>query len=88
MSEVVAAFGFGEQFEEAAAEVPEFLGGPLRPVAEQLLELAEGQLNRVEIGRIGWQVSDCGAHGLDGRDDSWRLVAGKVVHHHHVPLPE
>ena len=52
MFEVIAAFAFGEQVESLAAQLPQFVGGALGAVAQQLFELAEGQLDRVEVGRI------------------------------------
>ena len=84
MSEVVSAFGFGEQGEYAAAELPELFGSPLGTVAEQLLELTEGEFDWIEIGRIGRQVTDLGTGGLNGCHDARRLVAGEVVHYHDV----
>jgi hypothetical protein len=50
VSEAVSEFGFGEQAEYAAAELPELLGGPFGAVAEQLLELAEGAFNGLRSG--------------------------------------
>lgn len=84
MSEVISAFAFGEQTEDLAAEVPQFVRRPLGSVAEQLLELAEGKFDWIEIGRVGWQVADLSAGCLDGGLHAGRLVAGEVVHHHDI----
>ena len=88
MSEVVSAFAFGEQVEDAAAELPEFFRRSLGAIAEQLLELAEGEFNRIEIGRIGWQIADLSAGRLDRCHHAWRLVAGEVVHYDDIALAE
>jgi len=84
VSEVISAFAFGEQVEDAAAEIPQFFGGPLSAVAEQLFEFAEGEFDRIQVGRIGWQVANLSARCFEGGFHTRRLVAGKVVHHHHI----
>ena len=88
MFDVVATFGFGEQIEDLSAELPEFFGGPLSTIAEQFFELAEGQFDRIEIGRIRRQVTHLGAHSLDGSGHAGAFVAGEIIHHDHVAWPQ
>jgi len=52
--------------------------------AEQLFEFCPGLLDRVEIGRIGWQVEQLGAGFFDPFAHRWSLVRAQVIHHHHV----
>ena len=82
--EVISALVLRELIEDAAAELPELIDGPFRPVAQQLLELGEGQFDRIQIRRIRWQVSQLGAGSLDRFADPGDFVAGEVVHHHDV----
>ena len=84
MFEVVSAFGFGELVEGVAAEFPELIGGPFGAVTQEFLELGKGQLNRVQVGRVGGQVAQLGAGRFDRLADASHLVAGEVVHHHDV----
>lgn len=65
MWEMVSAFAFGDQVEGLAAELPKFYRGALSTVAEPLFEFAKGQLDRVQIVRVGRQVP----HGGSGRPD-------------------
>jgi len=88
VSEVISAFAFGEQFEDAAAEVPQFFGCALGAVAKQLFEFAKCQFDRIQIGRIGWQVADLSACCFDGGLHARRLVAGEVVHDHYIARSE
>lgn len=44
------------------------------------LELGEGLLDRIEIGRVRWQVEQIGAGRLYGLSNAGYLVAGQVVH--------
>lgn len=63
--EMVFAFAFGEQVEDLAAELPKFYRGALSTVAEPFFEFAKGQLDRVQIVRVGRQIQ----HGGSGRPD-------------------
>ena len=45
-----------------------------------MFELREHLLDRVQVGRIWWQVEQLGLGGTDGLADSWTFVAGEVVH--------
>ena len=52
-----------------------FFGRAFGAVAEQFLKFAEGKFNPIEIGRVGRQVADFGAHPFDGVHHATRLVA-------------
>lgn len=49
-----------------------------------MFELREHLLDRVQVGRVWWQVEQLGLGGADGLADSWAFVAGEVVHDHDV----
>ena len=80
MLDVISALFFGEEIEDLSAELPEGVSGSSSSVAEEFFELAEGQFDWVEIGRVGRQVADLGAGLFDGLDDAAHFVAGEIVH--------
>ena len=53
---VVSALGLGEAIEELAAGLPEGVDGAGLDRLQQSLELAEGLLDRIEIGAVRRQV--------------------------------
>ena len=55
MAEVSGAFVGAEAIEEAADDVPQGAGGPGSGRAQQALEFAEGEFDRVQIGTVGRQ---------------------------------
>jgi hypothetical protein len=48
-------------------------------LAHPVLDLGEGLLDRIEVGRVGRQVPEPGAGGLDRLPDSRRLVGAEIV---------
>jgi len=56
-----------------------FLGG-----AHPVLDLGEGLLDRIEIGRVRRQIPEPGAGGLDDAAQRDRLVAAEIVHDNDV----
>ena len=72
--------------EQLADGVPQAVDGALGGLAQEGLELGEGLLDRVEIGRVGRQVTQLGAARLDRRADADDFVRGEVVHHYDVAL--
>ncbi len=46
-----------------------------------VFDLGEGLLDRIKVGRIGWQVPQPRAGGADHLTDGRRLVRAEVVHH-------
>ncbi len=85
MLEIVSAFVFREVVEDSAAEFPELVDSPCSSVSEQFLQLRECQLDRIQIGRVRWQVTQLGTGRFNGFADTCDLVAGEIVHHHDVP---
>src|SRR3546814_15470549 len=49
-------------------------------LSQQVFELREHLLDRVQVGRIWWQVEQLGLGGTDGLADSWTFVDGEGVH--------
>lgn len=80
MLEVVSAFVFGELVEDATAEIPELIDSSFSSIAEEFLELGEGEFDGVQIRRVGWQVTKFGAGRFDCFADTDYLVAGEIVH--------
>jgi len=82
--EIISALRFRELIEDAAAETPEFVDGPFRAVAEQLLELRKRQFDGIQVRRVWGQIAQLGADRFDGFPNSSNLVAGEIIHHHNV----
>ncbi len=49
-----------------------------------MLDLGEGLFDRIEVRRIGRQVPEPGAGGLDHAAQRGRLVTAEIVHDHDV----
>ena len=88
VGEVVGAFGRGEGVERLAEGVPEGRDGSLGGGSQQGLELGEDLLDRVQIGRVRWQIEQVCATGLDGFTHASHLVRAAVVHDHDVARSE
>ena len=52
--------------------------------ANELFELREHQLDRIQIWRVRWQVDDPGPRRFNDVHGSGALVAGEVVHHQQI----
>ena len=57
VSEVIAAFLWREAIEQVANRVPEVIDGSLGGFSEERLEFGGYLFDRVEVGRIGRQVT-------------------------------
>ena len=79
MFEVISAFVGCEGVEELSDALPEGVDGSLGGLSEQGLEFGEGELNRVEIGRVRRQEEERRAARLDELTDLVSLVAAEVV---------
>ena len=77
--EIPSAIGFGEEVEDFPAELLELLGR-----STFFFEIREDEFDRVQIGRIGWQVTEFGTGGFNGLANSGDFVAGEIVHHDDV----
>src|SRR5262245_66392047 len=62
--------------------------GVLRRLAQMSLHLAEGRLNRVEVGRVRRKIKQPRAHRFDRLLDAGHLVDWKIVHHHDIAALE
>ena len=88
MSEVVCAFVCAEARDEGADSPAQAALGPLGGFAQIRLELAEGHLDRIEIGRVLGQISQFCTSGLDCFLDAGDLVGPEIVHHHDIAAVE
>ena len=59
---------------------PSVLDGSLLGQAHPVLDLGEGLLDGVEVGRVRRQVAEPGAGGLDHLPDGGCLVGAEIVH--------
>ena len=67
---------------------PSVFYGPLLGVAHPMLDLGEGLLDRVEIGRVWRQEPEPCAGRPDGMTDGCGFVATQIVHDHDVAGPQ
>ena len=59
---------------------PSVIGCPFLSSPHPVLDLGEGLLDRIEVWRIGRQIPEPGAGGLDHTAEDGRLVAAEIVH--------
>jgi hypothetical protein len=59
---------------------PDFVNRALLSGSHPVLDLGEGLLDRVEVGRVWRQVPEPCASGLDHLPDGGRLVGAEIVH--------
>ncbi len=59
---------------------PSVLDRPLLGLADPVLDLGEGLLDRIEIGRIGWERPESCSGGADRAPHGCGLVAAEIVH--------
>lgn len=76
--EVVGAFLGREGVEKLADRGADGLDGPGLGLSEQALELCEGLLDGVQIGRVFGEEDPSGVHGSDGAAHGLGLVAAEV----------
>jgi hypothetical protein len=96
MRYVVLAFGRRDGVEHLADGLPQGLAAACCGFAQVCLQLAEGLLDRVEIGGVRRQVADAGTAGLDRLADTGdprsgrgqALVAAEIVEDDDVAGPE
>ena len=80
MAEVVGALCGAEAAAEVAQCCPQHFGRADRLGAEQRLELGEGQLDRVEIGAVGWDEQQRRAGCRNGIPNASDLMDPQIVH--------
>ena len=86
MAKIVGAFFWRESVEDLADAVPEVVDGSFGGLSQQGLEFGEGQLDRIEIGRIRRQEHQRRAALFDEVSNGFALVGRQVVHDHDVAL--
>ena len=79
MPEVVGAFGGGEFVEELTDAIPEGVDRALGRSSEESFEFGEGELDRVQVGRVGWEIEEAGAGSLDALAHAGDFVSGEIV---------
>jgi hypothetical protein len=88
VSDVISTFSRGEEFERGCDQGRDVIEGA-RPCGEQKrLQFGECELDRIEVGTVGWKKGELGADLLDGGADLWLFVNYPVIQHHHVAMLE
>ena len=88
MPKIVEALRWRKRLDELADELQQCLYGACRPLAQRRLQLRESHLDRIEVGRVGWQIPHLGADGLDRLARTFNLVGAQVVHEHGVAFAQ
>lgn len=88
VTQEVPAFAWGEDPHNAPNSAQQARNGALGSLAQMRLQFAEGQLDWIEIGRIGRQISQCRPCGFDRLPGAGHLVDRQVVHHDNVAALE
>src|SRR5215470_12132177 len=88
VSKEVPAFCCREIGNYASDPAHQAWDGVLRRLAQMSLHLAEGRLNRVEVGRVRRKIKQPRAHRFDRLLDAGHLVDWKIVHHHDIAALE
>jgi hypothetical protein len=63
---------------------PGFFSGSLLSGSHSVLDFGEDLLDWIEVGRVGRQVPESCASGLDHLPDGGRLVGAEIVHNYDV----
>ena len=88
MPEIICTFPWTEGWDDGADSVPEAANGSFGGFAQKGFELAEGRLDRVEVGRIARQVTQRGAGGRDRFAHAGDLMGFEIVDDHDVTALE
>ena len=52
--------------------------------AEERFQFGEREFDRIEVGAVGWEKPELGAHGFDGGADLRLFVDGEVIEDDHI----
>jgi len=88
MLKIVGALVGRKRLDELSDEPQERLHGACRARAQRRLQLRECHLDRIEVGRIGWQIPHLGADGLDCFVHALDPVGAQVVHEHGIAIAQ
>src|ERR1700681_1676847 len=88
MREIVGTFLRAEQWDERANCSTEARNSSRSHLAQESLEFAVRQLDRIEIRRVLRQVANCRPLFLDRFPNAGTHMDSAVVHHHDVVAPE
>ena len=69
-----------EGIEERADALPCCLDGSFLGLSQQQFQFGEDLLNRIKIGRIGWQKQQLGSRCLDRVTNRLTFVTAKIIH--------
>ena len=88
MPEVVSTFARTDPWDERANCSGEARNSSRRDLAEECLEFAVRQLDRIEVGRVFRQVAQRRMRFIDRQTDGGPHVDAAVIHHDDVVAPE
>ena len=88
MVEVAAAFFGCELVEQSPAGAPQRIDRPLLRGTQQVFELREHRLDRIQIGTVGREIPQLGIGSFDRFTHTSHLVCREVVHHDNLSAGE
>jgi hypothetical protein len=88
VSEVIGAFFGGVGAEKFANGGDEGFDGSGRGFAQEMLELGEHLLDRVQIGRVFGQEEELGAGRPESLANGFAFVAAEIVQDHQITWPK
>ena len=88
MPNVIPTFARREEVEGRADKRQHVIEGSGTRRSEKRFQFGEYLFDRIEVGTVGRQESDLGAHRLDGGADRGVFVDGQVVEHDHIATVE
>jgi len=82
MAEIVGTFSSAKLLDERANSSGETRHSPRGDFAQELLELAVRQLNRIEVRWVFWKEADCRPGRLNGVLNAGAQMDSAVIHDH------
>jgi hypothetical protein len=80
----IHAFSGSDFVHDFSQRRPQRLDRPITFTAKHGFDFAEQQLDRIEIRRIGWQVTDFRLGGFDCFGNSVNFVCREIVQNHDI----
>lgn len=88
MRKPLAAVPGGNSISGPTGDSSQMFGGPRRVLPDVLFLQRPTGLDRVQIGRIGWQIQQPDAMLKTRRRDAPIVMGAKIVHHENIAAPQ
>jgi len=79
VSDVVPTLGRRVECERRGDEGGDLIEGARSRGSQEGFQFGERELDRVEVGTVGWEKSELGARRVDGRADLGLFVHGQII---------